>query len=126
MKKEEEIARLLSQGTQPTELVRKGYNRSTVYKVARRERTPTPQDPASPIAGAADLVADAKLEADPEIMERKKAVRMAQLDLQLAEIRAPIDLEARLVTVEEHVAALLEAVTHLVEDIWGVPFTETG
>lgn len=115
MKKEEEIASLLSQGIQPAELVRRGYPKSTVYKVARRiakEAIPISGDPASPVPGAADSVDDPALEADPDILELKKAVRKAQLEWQLAEIRAPIDLEARLARVEE-------AVNNLIADVWG-------
>ena len=124
MGKEQEIAKLLSQGTPPVELIQRGFARATVYKVNRRlaqERTPTPGDSASSVPGAADSVTDMTLEADPEILELKKALRMAQLERQLAEIKAPIDLEARLVRLEEHVAALLEAVDNLIEDVKGSP-----
>ena len=36
MKKEEEIAKLLSQGTPPVELIERGFVRGTVYKIAKR------------------------------------------------------------------------------------------
>ena len=88
-----------------------------------QEATPTPRDSISPASGAVGAVTDPGLEADPEILEKKKAVRMAQLDQQLAEIKQPLDFEPRLARMEKQVEALNQAVTHLIEDVNGVTFT---
>ncbi len=126
MRKEEEIANLLAKGIPPVEVIRQGYARGTTYKVQRRlaqEATPTPGDSASPLTEAGGSVNDPGLDADPEILEKKKAVRMAQLDQQLAEIKQPLDFEPRLARMEKQVEALNQAVTHLIEDVDGVTFT---
>ena len=125
MRKEEEIAKLLSQGTPPVELIQGGFARGTVYKVNRKltkEATPTPRDLASPIMEEAGSVADPGLEADPEILEKKKAVRMAELDQQLAEIKQPLDFEPRLARIKRDVDALNKCVNHLIEDVEGSLF----
>lgn len=109
MRKEEEIAKLLSQGMSPVEVIKRGHARGTTYKVQRRlaqEATPTPEDSASPLTEEAGSVNDPGLEADPEILEKKKAVRMAQLDQQLAEIKQPLDFEPRVARIEKQVEAL--------------------
>ena len=116
VRKEEEIAKLLSQGTPAAELVHQGYSRGPVYKVARclaEGGTSNQQHLAGPEPDATDPVADSAVEADPEILALKKALRKAQLDRQLAEIRAPIDLETRLAKIEEEVAVLVASIGHL-------------
>ncbi len=110
-KKEEEIGRLLSQGASPAQLIRQGYGRSTVYKVSRRlsKEATTPLSPASAATSAIDSALDPTLEADPEIVELKKTLRKAQLQRQMAEVKAPIDLQAQLKGLEEEMKALSDA-----------------
>jgi hypothetical protein len=122
MGKEEEIAKLLSQGTLPAELVRQGHSRGTVYKVARRlaERgTTAPHHSDSRASEASNSAYDSALEADPEILDLKKELRKAQLERQLAEMRAPIDLEDRLAKIEKDMQGLVGRFTHLNDKIEG-------
>ena len=123
--KEEEIARLLSEGTPPAELVHQGYSRGTVYKVKRRlaEGGTTPPGPSLPGPESTDPASDPALEADSEIMELKKSLRKAQLERQLAEIRAPIDLEARLTSIEEELTVIGDALTYLDDQLGGSPLS---
>ncbi len=93
MTKEDQIAGLLSQGTAPAELVHQGYARSTVYKMAKRlaemDTSQLSEDKEGP-----DV--DLEVENDPAIIQLKKDLRKAHLERQIAEVKAPIDLEARL------------------------------
>ena len=113
--KEKEIARLLSGGRTPAELVREGHARGTVYKVARRmadegNRQGTGQ------SGPIGTEFDPAVESDPEILEFKKQLRKAQLGKAIAEVKAPIDLEGRVRTLEKTVGELTELVLDLVEE----------
>ena len=123
MGKESEIAGLLSQGIPPSELVRKGLTRSTVYKVAKRLQERTPEQPgtaqgdtdgAKAVTGY-DL--DPALEADPEIVELRKSIRKAELEQQLADLKAPTRFEPRLLMLEKTVGEMAEAVTGLINDL---------
>ena len=93
--KEEEIARLLSNGRTPAELIRQGHSRGTVYKVAKRMAGGGTSQDASQ-TGSVGVGLDPEIESDPEILEFKKNLRKAQLERAIAEVRAPIDLTARL------------------------------
>ena len=123
MAKENEIARLLSEGIAPAELVRRGYTRSTVYKVNKRLQQPsTPEQPGTAQEnGDTKAVADPELnpalEADPEIMGLKKAIRKAELEQQLADLQAPTRFEPRLSTVEKTVSSIATAVKGMLEDL---------
>lgn len=98
--KEEEIGRLLSDGAAPADLVRQGYARGTVYKVAGRLRTEaTPQN--SDETAQRDF--DPGVENDPEIVELKKAVRRAELELQIEEIKGSSSIEVRLLALERSI-----------------------
>ena len=87
MVKEEEIAGLLSQGIAPAELVRKGYARGIVYKVRGRLEQPGTAQEKGDTTVVTDSGLDPALEADPEIMELKKALRKVELERQIEEIR---------------------------------------
>ena len=119
MKKEEEIARLLTDGAQPAELVRQGYARGTVYKVNRRLN----QDSASlalrrDTETASEVIPhDESIETDPEVVGLKKALRKAQLERQLTELKAPIEMERRLDTLERKVS---ESISEMGELLWEV------
>ncbi len=113
-RKEEEIARLLFEGVSPAELVHRGFSKGTTYKIAKRLKpTTTPQPTAIPATSATNSPVDPNLEGDPEIMDLKKTLRKAQLQRQLAEIKAPIDLQARLKGLEEEMKALSDALADL-------------
>lgn len=118
MTKEDQIAGLLSQGTAPAELVHQGYARSTVYKMAKRlAETDTSQ--LSENKGGPDV--DLEVENDPAIIQLKKDLRKAHLERQIAEIRAPIDLEARLIRIEEELDEGSDALSILREKVDGSP-----
>ena len=96
--KEEQIGRLLREGRTPAELVHEGWVRSSVYKVAKRLRTwGTPQEPGATQAE----IADDAVEGDPDVLDLRKALRKAELELQIAEIKGTPMLEARVSELEE-------------------------
>ena len=103
--KEVEIARLLSEGTPPAELIRQGHARGTVYKVSRRRRA---EHAALEPDGQAPGASDPAVEDDPEVVALKKALRMAQLERQLSEVKGPTDLDIRLSALDEGVDELYE------------------
>ena len=117
MAKENEIAGLLSQGIAPAELVRKGYARGTVYKVRRRLEQPGTAQENGETPAVADPELDPALEADPEIMELKKAIRKTELEQQLADLQAPTRFEPRLSTVEKTVSSVTTTVKGMLEDV---------
>ena len=117
MAKENEIAGLLSQGIAPADLVRQGYARGTVYKVRRRLEQPGTAQENGGTTAVADSDMDPALEADPEIMDLKKAIRRAELEQQLADIQAPVRFEQRLATGEKTVASITTAVEGLIQEM---------
>ena len=100
--KEGEIAQLLREGTLPVELVRRGYARGTVYKVSGRLKKEGSILQTQTNQSAKDLLSkpDPTLQADPEIIELKKAVLKAELQKKLAQIGEQPDLLMRLVKLE--------------------------
>ena len=126
--KEEEIAQALSQGIPAADLVRQGYPKSWTYAVARRLReggsTPLPQ----PDTNNAPLPAgsDTTLEADPEIIELKKAIRKAELEKQLAEVSGPPEGLERLAALEKQAAELASAVKDVEADVESCPLNGLG
>ena len=106
--KEEEIAQLFSQGTSAVDLVRLGFARGTVYKVAKRllgQSTPLPGTPATKIP---DLRIAPEIEGDPEIVELKKVIRKAELERQLAELNGSTGLDEHVKSLEKALGVLAE------------------
>lgn len=108
MGKEAEIARLLSEGATPVEVIALGYARSTAHKVASRLRAESARG-----NGAAETSGDPDIENDPEIMKLKKAIRKAQLELEkaqlereLEEIKGPSTMESLLADLKTRLADL--------------------
>ena len=89
MSKEEEIAKLLTEGKTPQELVSLGYSRGWVYRVNARLKPEgsTPKEG----EGILDVGIDSTVESDPEVLELKKALRKAQLERQIAEVSGPVE-----------------------------------
>ena len=112
MAKESEIAALLSQGIAPAELVSKGYARGTVYKVRGRLEQPSTAQENGDTTVITDSGLDPALEADPEIVELRKSIRKAELEQQLADLKAPTRFEPRLLTIEKTVSSITTAVKH--------------
>lgn len=107
--KEAKIAQLLAQAKIPGDLVGQGYARGTVYKVARRLRGGTPPGRTGTAPQARDMAeVDPSVEADEEIRELKKRLRKAQLEQQIAELRAPLELETRMKALEDKVGTFDE------------------
>lgn len=113
--KQEAIVRLLTAGKPAAELVRQGYSKGTVYKMARRVT-------ALPAAGreGSQAQAEAEVETDPEIVRLKKELRKAQLQRQIREARAPLEVETRLLAlggrvtqVEQYLKQAVEALQSL-------------
>ena len=117
MVKEADIARRLSEGIAPAELIRSGYARGTVYKVRRRLEQPGTAQENGDTTAVTDSGLDPALEADPEIVELRKSIRKAELEQQLADLKAPTRFEPRLVTVEKTVSSITTAVKGMLEDL---------
>ena len=108
--KEQEIAKLLSEGKQAADLVRQGYSRGTVYKVARRLNNggTTPQAP--------DVVASSsRVEDDPEIVGLKIAIRKAELEAQLGQVDVPVDIVDKVRKMEKEINELSVRIAYLHE-----------
>lgn len=100
----EEIAQHLKQGKTMEDLLALGYKKGTIYSVQRKLR----QEGALPVAhkgngqrppsGTAQAEAYPEVDNDPEILQLKKELRKAQLERQLRELKAPLELEAKLKT----------------------------
>ena len=99
--KEEEIARLLSEGTAAAALVQRVYARGTVYKVAARVR-----EGGTPTARPEDDGIDVDVENDPEVIDLKKELRRAELERQIEEIKGPSSTETRLLALEHRLEDL--------------------
>lgn len=123
--KEEEIAQLLAEGKLPVEIVREGYARGTVYKVSGRLRkggATTPSESTPTLTGLRpDL--DPSLESDPEIVELRKAVRKADLETQLGQIKLKPDLSKRLTNLEQLLEELYETVGVLEGNVQNIPIS---
>jgi hypothetical protein len=105
--KEAEIMGLLKGNVAPAELVRRGYARGTVYKVKKRlEEGGTPLPVRKDGGDVIGSVLDQDVEADEEIMELRKAIRKAQLEMQLAETGGPLLVDERVKTLEEKVVEM--------------------
>ena len=123
--KQEEIAKLLSDGVPPAELVRQGYTRGTVYKISgllcKGRTTPLSETRPEPTDVFPDL--DPSLEADPEIVELRKAVRRAELEKQLGQIKERPEFLTRLINSEQHLEELFETVLLLQTEIDATPIS---
>ena len=113
--KEEEIARLLIDGTMPVEVIGRGYARGTVYKVSGEGIVLTAPDNGS--STATFNTPDPTLESDPQIVELRKAVRLAELEKQLARIKALPDLTTRLAKVEQELEDAWFSIDWLIDQI---------
>ena len=115
------IQSLLAEGKSSTEVIALGYKASTVYKAQRQMvqgrkpgrssgngvSTEVQQSPAKgqaehpkPMTTRVHEPPGPDGEADPEIVQLKIDLRKAQLEGKIAEVRAPIALEARLAALE--------------------------
>lgn len=110
--KEEEIERLLGEGSTPVELIRSGFKRGTVYKINGRMRTWARARQTDGLDG----VSDRGVEDDPEVVELKTALRKAELQKQIEEISGPSSGERRLVGLEEAVETLQYAIAEAHSD----------
>ena len=107
--KEKEIASLLSEGNQAAELVRQGYARGTVYKVAQRLGHAS----TTPFVGTGGDASDWNVENDPDVIQLRKAIRMAELQRQLEEIEPSVELVDRITKLEEEVSWLRDGLQYL-------------
>ena len=89
------------------------------------KETTAPQSPAIPATSATDSAVDPTLETDPEVMELKKALRKAQLQSQIGQLRALIDpeKEERLAALEKREGELEEVVLSLQMELDSCPLT---
>lgn len=112
--KEEEIARFLSEGSTPSELVKRGFARGTVYKVARLIGK---KSSGEGISNDDHTPTDAEIESDPEIVRLRKDLRKAELERKLAELNGPILFEPRLAHVESELKEFDDTLSDLYETI---------
>ncbi len=127
MGKQEQIAKLLEQGASAGELIKQGYARGTVYKVANRLKQKNEPDNGDR-KSMDDL--DLEIEKDPEIVEIKKALRKAVLDRQLGELQGIpssdqrlAQLENRLNQLQRLVRGVLDTHEYLEARVAGSPLT---
>ena len=119
MGKEQEIAQLIGEGALPAEVVRQGYSRGTVYKVAHRlngEGSNHSQDVETSHLQQTDGL-EAEVESDPEVFELRKSLRKTQLEKQIEEIKGPNELESRLMAIEQKVEGLIQLYEELQEEV---------
>lgn len=88
------IARKLQDGESPPDLIRKGYVRSTVYKVQQQLRRDCSRDDLSAASEQPDAAYDPVVEEDPEVVELKKQLRRAQIEREIRELEAPLEIES--------------------------------
>lgn len=98
----EEIAQHLKQGKTMKDLLALGYKKGTINTVQRKLRQQgirteshkgNGQHPATP--GTAQAEAYPEVDNDQEIIQLKKEIRKAQLERELRELKAPLELEAK-------------------------------
>ena len=114
--KEQEIAKLLSEGKQAADLVRQGYSRGTVYKVARRLNNGGTTPPA-----ANNVASSSRVEDDPEIIGLKIAIRKAELEAQLGQVDVPVDIVDLVRKMEREINGLTASVAYLHEQLESSP-----
>ena len=115
----QQIEELLRDGKSSRQVIDMRYNPSSVYKVQRRVRAGA----SAPITGGNDLTPhtaglgdeqrDPEVESHPEVIELKRELRKAQLQSQIAAVRAPAGMEKRLDSLEKTVSEMAELVVWL-------------
>ena len=116
MRIENEIEQLLSEGAKPSELVKQGYSRGTVYKIHKRRSqsaTPTPRHPTNGTLASPGQPFDPEVESDPEILQLKKTIRIAELETRLATISGTPGTVDSLEMLEKGIENLYLAVSEL-------------
>ncbi len=123
MTKTQEIIEKMKAGASPADLIGQGYKRGLVYKVNKTLRSTssergelTPSNPCGDSSIASTSTVDSTIEGDPEILELKKELRKAELRRQLAEINAPIELEARINALENKAKEVGDQFNHLFDE----------
>ena len=112
----QQIEQLLRDGKSSRQVIDMRYNPSSVYKVQRRVRAVASapitegNDPTPPTAGLGDEQRDPEVESHPEVVELKRELRKAQLQSQIAAVRAPAGMEKRLDSLEKTVTEMAELV----------------
>ena len=115
----QQIEQLLRDGKSSRQVIDMRYNPSSVYKVQRRVRagasTPITEgnDLTHPMAESGDEQRDPEVESHPEVLELKRELRKAQLQSQIAAVRAPAGMEKRLDSLEKTVSEMAELVVWL-------------
>ncbi len=113
----EKIKALLSEGKSSTEIIALRYKPSTVYKAQRQmlqggkashssgngvppvDQPPQADGHFEPAKERLPLVNELlgpEVEADPEVVQLKIDLRKAQLEREIAEVKAPLEVEGRL------------------------------
>ena len=110
MAKSDEIIKLLAEGKTSGEIIAMGYKKGTVYSTQRKWRRGKAEassivnkgskNPAGSNQQSISALSD--IESDPEIVQLKKEIRIAELNRQLAKAKAPSEVEA-LVTVAQEI-----------------------
>lgn len=102
MPKSDEIVQLLNEGKNSGEIIDMGYKKGTVYITQRKWRegevniplvVDNKSDIASPALTPQSATMSPDIESDPEIVQLKKEIRIAELNRQLAKAKAPSEME---------------------------------
>ena len=124
MTKTQEIIEKMKAGASPVDLIGQGYKRGLVYKVKKTLRSPSsvrgdlaPSSQCRAAAATPIGTVDSNIESDPEILELKKQLRKAELQRQLVEINAPIEIESRGTALEQKIAELENTIDWLFEGV---------
>ena len=109
MAKSNEIIKLLAQGKTSGEIIGMGYKKGTVYSTQRKWRQGKAEASSrvnkvsiSPNeSNHQSISALADIESDPEIVQLKKEIRIAELNRQLAKAKAPSEVETLVTSAQE-------------------------
>jgi len=110
MSKGEEIIKLLVQGKTSLEIINMGYKKGTVYSAQRNWRKGEDnipvvgndrRDEASPLLAPQFTNKLQDIESDPEIIQLKKEIRIAELQKHLNRAKAPNDIDIIMAAAQE-------------------------
>ena len=109
MDKSDKIVQLLNEGKNSCEIITMGYKKGTVYSTQRkwRQRNVKPTHRVNEVttgritSNQRSITESIDIESDPEIVQLKKEIRMAELNRQLAKAKAPSEVETLVTSAQE-------------------------
>lgn len=109
MTKSDKIIQLLKEGKNSGDIIGMGYKKGTVYSAQRKwrrgkaEHSPKVEDVATDSSRSNHQAVTelADIESDPEIVQLKKEIRIAELNRQLAKAKAPSEVDILVASARE-------------------------